>query len=188
MSGCLEPPAGARVVPEATQSSRCFVSFRLTPEAGGTRIALRIFAVGLLHHDIAKASDGAVQNWVRDGLLRISDYLEGKQSSLLVNMLRTEAGRHPYDRELSDLIGELSTRSDTFRSRLAAHNVLLHRSGTKRFHHPVIGDVSFAYEVMIVAVRARRGVVRTRDGAGIAASGPKLRQPRDPLYKRMVGR
>jgi transcriptional regulator with XRE-family HTH domain len=65
-----------------------------------------------------------------------------------VAMLRTEAGRHPYDRELSDLIGELSTRSDTFRNRWAAHNVLLHRSGTKRFHHPVIGDVSFAYEVM----------------------------------------
>ena len=54
-----------------------------------------------------------------------------------VAMLRTEAGRHPYDRELSDLIGELSTRSDTFRNRWAAHNVLLHRSGTKRFHHPV---------------------------------------------------
>ena len=65
-----------------------------------------------------------------------------------VAMLRTEAGRHPHDRELSDLIGELSTRSDTFRNRWAAHNVLLHRSGTKRFHHPVIGDVSFAYEVM----------------------------------------
>jgi len=65
-----------------------------------------------------------------------------------VAMLRTEAGRHPYDRALTDLIGELSTRSDTFRSRWAAHNVLLHRSGTKRFHHPVIGEVSFAYEVM----------------------------------------
>ena len=63
-------------------------------------------------------------------------------------MLRTEAGRHPYDRALTDLVGELSTRSDTFRSRWAAHNVLLHGSGTKRVHHPVIGDVSFAYEVM----------------------------------------
>ena len=63
-------------------------------------------------------------------------------------MLRTEAGRHPYDRALTDLIGELSTRSDTFRNRWAAHTVLLHRSGTKRFNHPVIGDVSFAYEVM----------------------------------------
>jgi transcriptional regulator with XRE-family HTH domain len=65
-----------------------------------------------------------------------------------VAMLRTEAGRHPYDRALTDLIGELSTRNETFRSRWAAHNVLLHRSGTKRFHHPAVGDVSFAYEVM----------------------------------------
>jgi transcriptional regulator with XRE-family HTH domain len=72
----------------------------------------------------------------------------GLAADTTVAMLRTEAGRHPYDRELSDLIGELSTRSDTFRNRWAAHNVLLHRSGTKRFHHPVIGDVSFAYEVM----------------------------------------
>jgi hypothetical protein len=72
----------------------------------------------------------------------------GLAADTTVAMLRTEAGRHPYDRELSDLIGELSTRSDIFRNRWAAHNVLLHRSGTKRFHHPVIGDVSFAYEVM----------------------------------------
>jgi acyl-CoA synthetase (AMP-forming)/AMP-acid ligase II len=70
----------------ATQVSHCFVSIRLTPEAGGTRIAVRIFGVGLLHPDLAKASDGAVRNWVREGLLRISDYLEGKQSSLLVNI------------------------------------------------------------------------------------------------------
>ena len=44
-----------------------------------------------------------------------------------VAMLRTEAGRNPYDRGLSDLIGELSTRSETFRNRWAAHNVRLHR-------------------------------------------------------------
>ena len=31
-----------------------------------------------------------------------------------VAMLRTEAGRNPYDRGLSDLIGELSTRSEHF--------------------------------------------------------------------------
>jgi acyl-CoA synthetase (AMP-forming)/AMP-acid ligase II/uncharacterized protein YndB with AHSA1/START domain len=71
---------------EATQMSHCFVSIRLTPEAGGTRIALRIFAVGLLHPELAKAGDGAIQNWVREGLSRISDYLAGKPSSVLVNM------------------------------------------------------------------------------------------------------
>jgi transcriptional regulator with XRE-family HTH domain len=65
-----------------------------------------------------------------------------------VAMLRIEAGRNPYDRDLSDLIGELSTRSDTFRNRWAAHNVVLHRAGAKQFHHPVVGDLSLAYEVM----------------------------------------
>jgi acyl-CoA synthetase (AMP-forming)/AMP-acid ligase II len=71
---------------EATQVSHCFVAIRLTPEAGGTRIALRIFGVGLLNPDFAKVNDNAVRNWVREGLLRMSDYLEGKPSSLLVNM------------------------------------------------------------------------------------------------------
>lgn len=71
---------------DATHLSRCLVSVRLTPETGGTRIALRIFGVGLLHRDLVKAGDNAVQNWVREGLRRISDYLDGKQSSLLVNM------------------------------------------------------------------------------------------------------
>ena len=31
-----------------------------------------------------------------------------------VALLSAKAGRHPYDRRLSDLIGELSTRSDEF--------------------------------------------------------------------------
>ena len=34
----------------------------------------------------------------------------------LVAHLRSEAGRNPYDRDLSDLVGELSTRSDDFRT------------------------------------------------------------------------
>ncbi len=41
----------------------------------------------------------------------------------MVALLRAEAGRNPYDRALSDLIGELSTRSAEFRVRWAAHNV-----------------------------------------------------------------
>jgi transcriptional regulator with XRE-family HTH domain len=65
-----------------------------------------------------------------------------------VALLRTEAGRDPYDRALSDLVGELSTRSDEFRVRWAAHNVRLHHTGVKRFHHPVVGDLSLAFEAM----------------------------------------
>jgi transcriptional regulator with XRE-family HTH domain len=65
-----------------------------------------------------------------------------------VALLRAEAGRDPYDRSLTDLIGELSTRSEVFRTRWAAHNVRLHRSGVKHLHHPVVGDLTLAYESM----------------------------------------
>ena len=66
----------------------------------------------------------------------------------LVAHLRSEAGRNPYDRGLSDLVGELSTRSDEFRTRWAAHNVRFHRTGSKRLHHPVVGDLDLTYETM----------------------------------------
>lgn len=65
-----------------------------------------------------------------------------------VAILRTEAGRDPYDRGLSDLVGELSTRSDEFRTRWAAHNVRIHRTGVKGFQHPVVGDLSLTFEMM----------------------------------------
>jgi hypothetical protein len=66
-------------------------------------------------------------------------------------VLRAEAGRDPYDRELSDLVGELSTRSETFRTLWAAHNVRKHDTGVKRFHHPIVGDLSLAFEAMELA-------------------------------------
>jgi hypothetical protein len=63
-----------------------------------------------------------------------------------VAMLRAEAGRDPYDRQLSDLIGQLSTRSEEFRRRWAAHNVRIHTSGSKLLHHPVVGDLDLSFE------------------------------------------
>jgi hypothetical protein len=65
-----------------------------------------------------------------------------------VAILRSEAGRDPYDRGLSDLVGELSTRSETFRTRWAAHNVRFHDTGVKRFHHPVVGGLELTFETM----------------------------------------
>jgi len=55
-----------------------------------------------------------------------------------VALLRSEAGRNPYDRGLSDLVGELSTQSEQFRGHWAAHNVRLHNKGVKRFNHPTV--------------------------------------------------
>jgi transcriptional regulator with XRE-family HTH domain len=69
-------------------------------------------------------------------------------ASELVAHLRSEAGRNPYDRQLSDLVGELSTRSEEFRVRWAAHNVRFHRTGTKHIHHPVVGELDLSYETM----------------------------------------
>jgi len=79
---------------------------------------------------------------------RASDFFIDWQSLAndVVALLRAEAGRDPYDRALSDLIGELSTRSEEFRVRWAAHNVRFHRTGVKRFHHPIVGDLTLAYE------------------------------------------
>ena len=63
-------------------------------------------------------------------------------------ILRSYAGRNPGDRSLMELIGELSTRSEPFRAKWANHNVRFHRTGVKRLHHPVVGDLELAYEAM----------------------------------------
>jgi transcriptional regulator with XRE-family HTH domain len=63
-----------------------------------------------------------------------------------VALLRASAGNDPYDRQLSNLIGELSTRSDDFRVRWASHDVRGHLTGTKRFHHPEVGDIELPFE------------------------------------------
>ena len=66
----------------------------------------------------------------------------------IVAILRAEAGRSPYDRQLSDLVGELSTRSDLFRRLWGAHDVREHRTGVKRIRHPVVGDLDLTYQAM----------------------------------------
>jgi transcriptional regulator with XRE-family HTH domain len=69
-------------------------------------------------------------------------------ADVTVSILRTEAGRDPRDKQLHDLIGELSTCSDAFRTRWGAHNVRRHGSGTKEFHHHEVGALTLTYEGM----------------------------------------
>lgn len=69
-----------------------------------------------------------------------------RAASDTVAVLRSAAGRDPYDRDLSDLVGELSTRSEQFRTLWATHNVRFHINGIKRFHHPVVGDITLSFE------------------------------------------
>ena len=74
-----------------------------------------------------------------------------KTAKDVVAALRSEAGRNPHDRALTDLVGELSTRSEPFRKWWAAHNVRYHQTGRKRLHHPTVGDLELDYEVMELA-------------------------------------
>lgn len=74
-----------------------------------------------------------------------------KAANDTVSLLRAEAGRDPYDRALSDLIGELSTRSEEFRVRWAAHNVRIHTTGVKLIHHPLVGDLELPFESLPLA-------------------------------------
>jgi len=71
-------------------------------------------------------------------------------AGMCVAIMRAEAGRDPHDRALQDLVGELSTRSDVFRRLWAAHDVRTHGAGTKRFRHPVVGELTLAYEELAV--------------------------------------
>jgi hypothetical protein len=66
----------------------------------------------------------------------------------IVAILRAEAGRSPYDRQLSDLVGELSTRSDLFRKLWGSHDVRAHSTGIKSIHHPIVGDLDLTFQGM----------------------------------------
>ncbi|MFB7956643.1 helix-turn-helix transcriptional regulator [Streptomyces sp. NPDC056045] len=72
-------------------------------------------------------------------------------ADISVAILRTEAGRDPHDKDLHDLVGELSTRSDAFRTRWGAHDVRHHGTGFKRYHHAVVGELTLAYQGLEMA-------------------------------------
>ncbi|KQY24044.1 XRE family transcriptional regulator [Cellulomonas sp. Root485] len=71
-------------------------------------------------------------------------------AEMCVGIMRADAGRDPHDKGLQDLVGELSTRSDVFRRLWGAHNVRTHGTGTKRFHHPLVGELTLVYEELAI--------------------------------------
>jgi transcriptional regulator with XRE-family HTH domain len=62
-----------------------------------------------------------------------------------VAILRSAAGRDRYNRDLTDLVGELATQSHEFRTRWATHNVRFHNTGIKHFNHPVVGELHLSF-------------------------------------------
>jgi len=81
---------------------------------------------------------------------RAGDYYPDHDGALAiaVALLRAETGRNPHDPGLTELIGELATRSEAFRTRWAAHDVRIHRGGIKTFNHPVVGRLELSYDSM----------------------------------------
>lgn len=109
-------------------------------------------------------------------------------AEMCVAIMQAEAGRDPHDRQLQDLVGELSTQSETFRGLWAAPDVRTHGTGTKRFHHPVVGELTLAYEelsvtaepghVMMIYSRTRIAIRRANAIACIVGANRKHFPPR----------
>lgn len=71
--------------------------------------------------------------------------------NVTVALLRAEVGRDPHNKDLRELVGELSTLSDEFRARWAAHNVRIHHAGKKQFNHAEVGLLDLVYHSLDLA-------------------------------------
>jgi hypothetical protein len=68
-----------------------------------------------------------------------------------VAILRHDVAQHPDDPQLRELIGELSMASPEFRTWWAEHDVATRDFGTKRYRHPVVGEMKIHFEAMRLA-------------------------------------
>ncbi|WP_331770483.1 helix-turn-helix domain-containing protein (plasmid) [Embleya sp. NBC_00888] len=90
------------------------------------------------------------RNWARLVFLRpeqrglFVDW-EAKAADI-VGALRLDAGCHPDDPQLSALVGELSVKSEEFRSLWATHDVKEKHHGAMRLRHPLVGDLTLSFE------------------------------------------
>jgi hypothetical protein len=106
----------------------------------------------------------------------------------VVGALRTEVGRSPSDRTLSDLVGELTTRSDEFSTRWARHNVRLHSTARKTLRNSLVGDVELTGDAMqllgddliVIAYSADRGSSAEEKLSFLASWAAEHRPSGDP--------
>ncbi|WP_052398053.1 helix-turn-helix transcriptional regulator [Streptomyces sp. NRRL F-5123] len=103
-----------------------------------------------------------------------------RMARFAVGALRVEAGKNPYDRELSNLIGELSTRSDAFRVMWGSHDVHVFRDSTKRLRHPLVGELELDQETMSLPDGSGLSVVVYSAPPGTAAEDALRRLAEQP--------
>ena len=90
--------------------------------------------------------------------------------------LRAAVGPDLDDPRLTELVGELSLKSEEFRRLWARHDIREKTHGTKRFRHPLVGELTLGYESftvngapgqMLVVYQAGRAAHRTGAGAAL---------------------
>jgi transcriptional regulator with XRE-family HTH domain len=92
-----------------------------------------------------------------------------------VAVLRLDAGRHPDDPLLAELVGELAVRSPEFRRWWADHNVRERSHGTKHYHHPLVGDLTVDYEAVALPGDADQTLcIYTAEAASASESALQL--------------
>ncbi|MEU6351983.1 helix-turn-helix transcriptional regulator [Streptomyces sp. NPDC047072] len=72
------------------------------------------------------------------------------EAQLAVASLRLIAGRHPDDRRLTELVGQLTMQCDEFATRWARHPVRTCTSGVKRLRHPLVGPMALSFENLVI--------------------------------------
>ena len=92
----------------------------------------------------------------------------------LAGALRVQAGRDPRNRSLSDLIGELSTRSEEFSTRWSRQNVKLHRTARKRLHNRIVGDIELNGDALELVGDGLTLITYTADPGSQAADQLRL--------------
>ncbi|MGW7054080.1 helix-turn-helix transcriptional regulator [Streptomyces sp. NPDC054887] len=136
---------GVQQLMDAMEGVPAYVMGRRTDVLGSNRLARALFG------DIT-ALPPEERNLAR--LLFLADefrdvYVDWELKACeVVSYLRLDAGCHPDDPLLSTLVGELSVKSEVFRSLWAAHHVKDKGHGSKRLHHPLVGDLTLSYETL----------------------------------------
>jgi transcriptional regulator with XRE-family HTH domain len=97
---------------------------------------------------------------------------------LSIAQLRMESARYPGDRRLNALVDELSARDGQFRQWWTEYDVATRGKGTKRLHHPVVGELTLDWATLTCATDSEQHLViwtaaagsRSHDGLRLLAS------------------
>ena len=137
------PRPGLQWALDAITAAPAFVGSGRSDMVAANRLARALFCE--MYDDLTRPPNFARYAFLDERSRRFYPDWDLVADATVANM-RTAAGRDPHDKGLHDIVGELATRSDEFRRRWSAHDVRIHGAGTKRFHHPVVGDLTLAFE------------------------------------------